>query len=150
MRIGIVRLGLIVVVAVIAIGGLIFRDRLASDAGGLKVGECFDDPAGATRITDVQHHPCTESHNAEVVYLGNLPDGDSNFPTDATVQDWVRSNCVPAWSSYTGKVFDTEPILSLGFYQPSPESWGHGDRKMVCYVIREDAAPMTTSVKAGS
>jgi hypothetical protein len=149
MRIGVVRLGIFGIIIIIGIVGFVFRDRLSSDAGGLKIGECFDDPAGATRITDVQHHPCTESHTAEVVYLGSLPDGDKNFPTTATVQEWVRTNCVPAWSTYTGKDFDSELTLALGFYQPSPESWGSGDRKMVCYAIREDAAPMTTSVKAG-
>jgi hypothetical protein len=148
MRLGLGRLAFIGIIAIIAIGGYIFRDRLSSDAGGLKVGECFDDPAGATRITDVQHHPCTEAHNAEVVFLGELPDGDKTFPTTSAVQEWVRSNCVPVWSTYTGKNFETELTLGLGFYQPSPESWGHGDRKMVCYAIREDNAPMTTSVKA--
>jgi len=85
MRIGLGRLAFIGIIAIIAIGGYIFRDRLSSDAGGLKVGECFDDPAGATRITDVQHHPCTEAHNAEVVFLGELPDGDKTFPTTSAV-----------------------------------------------------------------
>jgi Septum formation len=146
MRIWLIRIGII---AVIAVGGSVLRGvRLSSDAGDLKVGECFDDPAGATRITDVHRHPCTEAHNAEVVYLGKLPDGDSKFPTTTTVQDWVRANCVPAWSAYTGKDFESELTLELGFYQPSPESWGSGDRHMVCYAVRSDSAPLTTSVKA--
>jgi hypothetical protein len=136
------------ILALVLGGGYLFRDRLSSDAGDLKLGECFDDPPGVERITDVQHHPCTEAHTAEVVFLGSLPDGDSTFPADATVHEWVRANCVPAWSAYTGKDFDTDLTLALGYYQPSPESWQSGDRLMVCYASREDQAPMTTSVKA--
>jgi Septum formation len=141
----IVRIGIL---AVILAGGYLFRDRLSSDAGDLKPGDCFDDPPGVTRITDVQHHPCTEAHTAEVVFLGSLPDGDKTFPTTTAVHEWVRANCIPAWSTYTGKDFESELVLALGFYQPSPESWGSGDRKVVCYASREDLAPMTTSVRA--
>jgi len=142
-----IRLGIVGLFVIGGIGAVIFRDRLSSDAGTLAVGECFDDPAGAQEIKDVQHHPCTEAHNAEVVFLGKLPDGGGSFPTTATVQDWVRGNCVPAWNAYTGKDFDTDTVLSLGFYQPSPDGWSGGDRTVVCYASRTDGAPLTSSVK---
>jgi hypothetical protein len=56
----------IAIIAVIAGGAYILRDRLTANAGDLKVGDCFDDPTGE-QVKDVQHHPCTESHTAEVV-----------------------------------------------------------------------------------
>jgi hypothetical protein len=140
----IVRIGIIVVIAA---GAFVLRDRLSSNAGELQIGDCFDDPAGASEITDVQHHPCSEAHTSEVVFLGKLSGSDANYPTDSTVEAWVRSNCLPAWTAYTGKDFETEPVLTLNFYQPSPDGWKQGDRDVICYAARVDNAPLTTSVK---
>jgi hypothetical protein len=139
-----IRLGII---GAIALGGFVLRDRLSSNAGDLRVGDCFDDPAGASEIADVQHHPCAEAHTAEVVFLGKLSGNDATYPSDPVVEDWVRSNCLPAWTAYTGKIFDTEPVLTLGFYEPTQDGWSHGDRDVICYAMREDGAAMTGSVR---
>jgi hypothetical protein len=56
-------------IGVVAVGALIFRDRLSGSAGELKVGDCFDVPAVQTNIRDVQHHPCNESHTGVVMSL---------------------------------------------------------------------------------
>lgn len=148
MRIGLIRIVIIAIVIIGGVGAYLFRDRLSANAGDLKVGDCFDDPTTAAEVQNVQHHPCTESHTAEVVYLGKLPDGDGTFPTDATVQQWVSDNCIPPWSAYTGKDINVETTLELHYYQPTSAGWGKGDRGMICYAIRADSAPMTTSVKA--
>src|SRR4051794_15193034 len=81
-----IRIGIIGLFVVGGIGAFLFRDRLASDAGTLTVGECYDDPVGTQEISDVQHHPCKDSHTAEVVFVGTMPDGSSSFPTTAAVQ----------------------------------------------------------------
>lgn len=135
------------IIAVIAIGALIFRDRLSSNAGELKLGDCYDDPQGVTVITDVQHHPCTEPHTAEVIFLGNLPGDNATYPSDVAIETWVADTCLPAWTAYTGKDYQTEPVLSLGYYTPSEEGWKDGDRGVVCYATRDDGAAMTTSVR---
>jgi Septum formation len=140
----ILRIGIIVLIVA---GGFLLRDRLSSNAGDLKVGDCFDDPAGQTEIKDVQHHPCTEAHTAEVVFLGKLTGDNASYPADAAVDTWVRANCLPAWEAYTGKTFETEPMLTAGYYQPTPDGWSSGDRDVICYAYREDNAPMTVSVK---
>lgn len=138
----------IAIIAVIVVGGLVFRDRLSGNAGELKVGDCFDDPNATGVVTDVQHHPCNESHTAEVFFLGKLPDGD--FPTSATVQGWVLQNCVPAWNAYTGRSFDAEQVLTIGLFRPSQDGWSKGDRDILCYTVRADGAPMTTSARAAA
>ena len=139
----VVRIGL---VAVIALGGFLLRDRLSGDAGDLKVGDCFDEPQGVSVVGNVQHHPCTESHTAEVVFLGTIPEA-ATFPTHAAFEDWVSTNCIPVWNTYTGLNFATDVILGLGYYRPSEEAWNHGDRGMVCYAYRVDGAMMTSSVR---
>src|SRR5215216_3492576 len=107
MRGWVIRIALLLVIGV---GAFIFRDRLSGNAGELKVGDCFDDPQSTGEITDVQHHPCTESHTAEVVFLGKLPES-SAAPSDESVETWVGTNCIPAWESFTGKKWDTEEVL---------------------------------------
>ena len=144
MRGWIFRIGII---AIIGIGALIFRDRLSSNAGELKVGDCFDDPAGVSVVTDVQHHPCTESHTAEVIFLGNLTGDDATYPSETAIDTYVEASCLPAWNAYTGKDFQTETVLGLGYYVPSDDGWKDGDRGVVCYTVREDGAAMTSSVK---
>jgi hypothetical protein len=144
MRGWIFRIGII---AVIAIGAFVFRDRLSGNAGELKVGDCFDDPAGVTEVTDVQHHPCTEAHNAEVIHIGDLPGDDATYASEATIDTFIESNCLTAWQAYTGKSYEEEVVLGLGYYIPSDEGWKEGDRQVICYAAREDGAPMTTSVK---
>jgi len=143
----VVRLGII---GAIALGALVFRDRLSANAGELAVGDCFDDPAGAEIVTDVQHHPCTEAHTAEVVFLGKLTGDNATYPSDQAVEDWVLSNCVPAWNAYTGKDLQTETVLTMGWYQPAEDGWSDGDRDMICYASRDDGGRLTSSVRAGS
>jgi hypothetical protein len=135
------------IIGAIALGGFLLRDRLTGAAGDLRVGDCFDDPATTTEIHDVQHHPCTEAHTAEVIYLGKLTGDDAKYPTDPVVEGWVRSNCLPAWSTYTGKAFDAKAVLTLAYYQPTEKGWSKGDRDVICYATREDGATMTGSVK---
>jgi hypothetical protein len=137
----------ILIIALIAGGAFIFRDRLSGNAGELKVGDCFDDPPGATEISDVQHHPCTESHTAEVVFIGKMTGEDAAYPADPLVETWVGTTCLPAWNAYTGKDYDTDEVLALGYYQPTNEGWGKGDRDVICYAARVDGGPMSSSVK---
>ncbi|HEY7970691.1 MAG TPA: hypothetical protein VID95_11905, partial [Candidatus Limnocylindrales bacterium] len=75
----ILRIGIIVLIVA---GGFLLRDRLSSNAGDLKVGDCFDDPAGQTEIKDVQHHPCSEGHTAEVVFLGKMTGDNASYPSN--------------------------------------------------------------------
>ena len=138
------------IVAVIIVGGFILRDRLSSSAGDLKVGDCFDEPASGGEISDVQHHPCTESHTAEVVYLGEMTGDNSTYPTDDQFDQYAATNCLPAFTAYTGRAVETETELTMSYYVPTKEGWGKGSRQEICYVLRVDNQPMTQSVKAAA
>jgi hypothetical protein len=144
MRGWIFRIGII---AVIALGAYIFRDRLSGNAGDLKVGECFDEPTAQVEVKDVQHHPCNESHTAEVVYLGTMTGDNATYPTDVVFNQYIEASCLPAWEAYTGKTYATETILALGYFVPTTKGWNDGDRGITCYVSREDGAAMTSSLK---
>lgn len=135
----------IAIIAAIAIGAFVLRDRLSSNAGDLAVGDCFDEPAGATEVEDVQHHPCTEPHTSEVVFVGDI--AADAYPSETEVADFVRDQCVPAFNSYTGLDFETDTTLDMGYFFPLEEGWRTGDHEVICYVIRLDKAPMSQSLK---
>jgi hypothetical protein len=137
----------ILIIAIIAVGALVLRDRLSGNAGDLKVGDCFDEPAGATQVEDVQHHPCTEAHTSEVVFVGDVPGDSKTYPALTAFDDYGVANCSPAFTLYTGRDFSSETELTMGYFYPLAEGWGKGDREMTCYAIRVDSKPVTASFK---
>ena len=138
----------IAIIAVIAIGAFVFRDRLSSNAAELKVGDCFDEPVGAELITDVQHHPCDEAHTSEVIFVGTMSGPDDAYPSDEDVDAYVAANCLPAYGAYTGRSFEGEAEMDIGWFYPTTEGWQDGDRGTTCYAVRMDGAAVSTSIKA--
>src|SRR3990172_9570847 len=108
------------IVAALVIGGFIFRDFLSGNAAELKVGDFFDEPASLSEtVEDVQHHPCSDEHDAEVFFVADYPvSGSPLYPTDAEMEAWVAQACFPAFKSYTGKDFETDPDLGIAWFQP--------------------------------
>ena len=141
----VLRLGIL---AVIGIAVVILRPFIMGNAGDLKLGECFDDPGEVQSVEDVQHHPCTDPHTAEVVYVGTLTAAkDAPYPSDAQLQTMVGATCIPAFNVYTGLDFDTDTEWTMGYFTPHAEDWGNGDRSVVCYATRIDATATSTSIK---
>lgn len=135
------------IIAIVGIVGFVFRDRLSSEAGDLKVGDCFDDPTNVTEVEDVQHHPCNEAHTSEVVFVGDMTASET-YPTDAAFEEFVGTTCLPAWETYTGRDYESDTELDIGYYYPLEEGWNQGDHQVICYAARVDGATMTESVKA--
>jgi hypothetical protein len=137
----------IAIIAVVVIGAFIFRDRISGNAGDLAVGDCFDEPAGLTEIKDVQHHPCTESHTSEVIFVGEMAGSRDAYPSNDDLRAFVESNCVPAFNTYTGRDFATDTELDIGTFVPTEDGWKGGDQEITCYAVRVDGAASTVSVK---
>lgn len=144
--------GTLVVVAVIAIVGFLFRDYLKSNAGELRAGDCFDEPAGVTdTIDDVQHHPCTEAHRFEAILVTDHPAAkNAAFPTADALEGWVGAQCVPVFASYTGLDLKTQDAVELWYYTPTAEGWDKGSRKIICYVGRSDGTSVSQSFRAAT
>ena len=134
------------IIAVVLVGGFIFRDRLSGSAGELKGGDCFDDTTG-TEVSEVQHHPCSEGHNAEVVLVGEHPAAKGTaYPTDNF--DSYEDTCASAALAYVGA--NAPDNLTYAFYYPLAEDWNKGERTMICYVTTENHTVLTRSMKAAS
>ena len=136
------------ILAVIGIAVVILRPFIMGSAGDLKVGECFDDPGALQTVEQVQHHPCTDPHTGEVVYVGNLTaPSNAPYPSDSDLQNMVGAACIPAFNVYTGLDFDADPEWTMGYFTPLSADWGNGDRSIVCYAVRIDSAATSTSLK---
>ena len=146
MRGWIIRLGII---GVIAIGALVFRDRISGGARELQVGDCFDRPTSAnTTVRDVQHHPCNEAHTAEAFFVAKNPAAPgAPIPTDDQWYAYLGSACLPAYASYTGTDIGATEVMDVGAILPVDEDWKSGDRDVTCYAYRVDGGTMTTSIK---
>ena len=138
----------IAIIAVIIVGGLIFRDRLSGNAGDLKVGDCFDVPTATVDVKDVQHHPCTESHTGEVFAVVNHPAAKGAAPlSEAQLIDFLSSSCGPLWVTYIGQDAVNTAIFDVGAFYPRDTDWNDGERAVTCYTYRIDDKPMTSSLK---
>lgn len=138
-----VRIG---VIAAIVVGGIIFRDRLTGSATDLRVGDCFDEPKDMTEVSSVQHRPCTEAHDGEIVFVGDYAAQDA-YPGQAAFDVFVADRCVPAFEDYVGSDYETDVVYDLGVFFPLEDGWKAGDHEIACYVYRIDGARQTTSVK---
>jgi Septum formation len=137
----------LVVIALVLGGGFIFRDRLTGGAGELKVGDCFD-AKQADVVKEVQHHPCTESHNAEVVLVSDYPAAkDAPYPVGTVFDTWGDQTCAVAIMTYVGPAANLD-TLGYGILYPSKSSWDGGDRGMICYAVGD--LPMTKSLHAAA
>ncbi len=135
------------IVAVFLVGGFVLRDRLGGSPAELKVGDCFDVPtkAGET-VDDVQHHPCTETHTAEVILLTKHPAAKgAKEPTGAELTSYLVDTCGAALGRYVGG--DTDKF-DLGAFYPTEEDWKNGDRGVTCYMTMLDESAMTVSYKS--
>ncbi len=141
-----IRLGILVAIGVVA---LIVRPYLTGNAGQLNVGECFDLPAGAAEtVDDVQHHPCTDAHFAEVVFVGDYSPSGGTYPTEDAFQQFFVDQCVPAYNTYTGSDILTSSDMDMGFFYPTSDGWGKGDKKVTCYAYKTpEGTTMNASIK---
>jgi hypothetical protein len=143
-----VRIGL---VGVFVVGGFLFRDLLPGGADDLRVGDCFEEPTALETIEEVQHRPCTDEHDNEAVFAGTHPAREGTAPLTATeYEDWVGTNCLPAFQAYTGVDLMTQEALGLGYFVPIDEAWQKGNRKVMSYAYRMDGTRMSASVKTSS
>jgi hypothetical protein len=140
-----IRLGLI---GAVIVGAFVLRPFLSGNAGDLKVGDCFDEPAGASAtVEDVQHRPCTDPHGGEVVYVGDFAPATDTYPTDPEFRAFVQAQCPPAFSSYSGIDFATDTVYDMSVLTPTTKGWGTGDRTVICYAVHVDGTPLTVPLK---
>jgi hypothetical protein len=137
------------IIAAIAIGAFVLRPFFSGNAGDLSVGDCFDLPTSTTEtIKDVQHHPCTDPHDAEVVFVGSYTNAsDDTYPSDAEFSQFFADTCLPAYSTYTGTDVLATDGADMNYFTPTADSWKSGEHKITCYANNLDKSKLTKSLK---
>jgi len=151
-RSGLVILGVLVIFVAIVGGALyVFRDRITGDVNSLQIGDCIDEPSGSDSISAVQHQPCDDPHDGEVILSITDPAANSApYPGADYFRTLVRNQCLPAADTYLGGSLDFSPY-SVGFFYPTSSSWTDAnDRGVTCYLSRDDGSKITGSIRAGA
>jgi Septum formation len=130
----------------VLLGGFLFRDRISGNAGDLQVGDCFDVPALDTDISKVQHHPCTEPHTGEVVYVGDHSAAKGTPFAESLLVEFAGTSCLPAFDAYIGS--NSPDGIDIGAFYPVAKDWDGGDREITCYLYKVDGTSMAGSLKA--
>ncbi len=96
----------------------------------LEVGQCFNQPTG-DEVQNVEIVDCDDSFDAEVYALFDLPEGD--FPGADEAASGAFDGCLSRFEPYVGiEYFESEIFLDALY--PTAESWGQGDREVVCFL----------------
>lgn len=100
------------------------------DSFSIQQGDCFNN-TGATELTSLPAVPCADPHDNEVyaVFDIEMPTYESE---DATFALAVEA-CLGRFDSFVGKAYEESQLDVLTLY-PTVESWGDGDREIVCAV----------------
>lgn len=143
------RLFLIIGALAVFLAFVLYETRNNQSANDLAVGSCFDEPTQSTDISTVTRHDCTEPHDAEVIAVADYTSGTS-YPTDADIQAFVDTTCVPVFQDYVGEDYESNPDLTISYFYPNSDGWDSGDRTVTCYVTRDDATQLTKSIKGSA
>jgi hypothetical protein len=135
-------------IAVILVAGFLIQQYVSKNAGDLAVGDCFDLPATSSGIIeDVDPNPCTDAHDAEVVFVGDYSPATDAYPSESELTDFETDRCITAFNTYTGLDFNLDELYGMGTLEPTTEGWGNGDHEITCYLHRLDASKLTSSLK---
>ncbi len=112
----------------------------------LNVGDCINSDALNGTVTDVGTLDCAAPHDYEVFHAFDVPDGD--FPGDAGLQA-AGEECFTEFEAFVGTAY-AESALYVQTLTPTPESWGGGDREILCMLYATPDAGVTVTPSQGS
>jgi len=108
---------------------------------GLAVGDCFDEPATASDLSQVPVVPCEEPHRYEVVGSVLVPD-TAQPGTD--LEPVALAACSDSFDRYIG-LPPEESELRPAVLTPTEDGWDDGDREALC-LVTDPAASLVGSV----
>ncbi len=114
----------------------------------LEAGYCFS--TESDQLETVLVVGCEQPHEYEVFALVDHPAGDSEaYPGDDVLLEYADTECRPPFEEYVDRDYETS-IWYITSLTPSAETWGEGDREVVCTVNQEDAdgEPVTVTGSA--
>lgn len=107
------------------------RETIVVETLALQEGDCFVDPGSFARWPTLDVIPCSRLHDAQVIAVTPLGDGD--YPGSEAVSTAAWDDCATAYEEYSGS-FLTEhsPVWTL---QPTQGDWNDEWHTSVCFVL---------------
>ena len=87
---------------------------------------------------------CETPHELEVYALFDIAGDD--LPGERAVEESGGQGCYLRFSDYVGLVYESS-ILDFSWFVHTSQSWGQGDREVVCTLYDLDQQPLTGSMK---
>ncbi len=117
-------------------------------ASALHVGDCLVVAGLADQFREIPAVPCGEPHDAEVIYIFDMPEGRFN---QAAIEAAATDACRQAMNDYVGPTWDTvmDGDLQAHWFVPSDQSWRTGDREVNCLVATMSGDPTITGSAKG-
>lgn len=112
----------------------------------LEVGDCFDDPTESGEVSEVPIVECADPHDNEV-YAAFDYDGDT-FPGDDAMSTAADEGCQDRFEDFVGIGYFESALYSTHLV-PTEESWGNGDREIIC-VLYEPGEKLTGSMEGAA
>lgn len=113
------------------------------DVFELAVGDCLADSSEG-EVSESTKVDCATPHLTEVYHLFNLPEGD--FPAPDVLASASQDGCLAAFEAYVGLDFESSEY-TISTLTPTVESWGGGDREVVCLLATQDGSTITGSLR---
>lgn len=113
-----------------------------ADVFAIAVGDCFTEVT-ETEINQLPVVPCGESHDYEVFHLFDMPDGD--WPGAEAVDAAAEEGCLAAFEPFVGVSYE-ESVFIADSIDPSEQSWGDGDREIIC-ILSDPSGPTEGSAE---
>jgi hypothetical protein len=103
----------------------------------LEVGDCFS--VESEELTTVAVVDCEQSHEYEVFALLDHEAGEADpYPGDEAMLEYGNTACQAPFQEYVGTEYEAS-IWFITSVFPSEETWGAGDREIVCTLNQQDA-----------
>lgn len=115
------------------------------DVFSIKIGDCLNDADASGEVQTVPIVDCSEPHDSEAYFSGNLDDGD--FPGDDAITQGAEAICGPAFETFVGAPYQKDSGYDYSYYTPTKSSWKSGDREIMCVVYDPSGAKVTGTLK---
>src|SRR5918995_638111 len=116
------------------------RNAAVAAVAALALFGCSSDPERDEEISEgevesLEAAPCSEPHSKEIFAALTVPDGD--YPGQEALDAEVEG-CFEEFTEFVGMPYE-ESVLEINYMAPTEESWGQGDRELLCTVYDPEA-----------
>ena len=103
----------------------------------LETGQCFN-LAEQTTVEEVEVIDCESLHDYEIYGAADYPAADGEpWVGEEEIQSFVESECVDKFEPFVGTTYE-DSTLYIYYLAPTEETWGQGDREVLCSLYLPD------------